>query len=415
MIRVSQGRLNLLLGSTAFALSSAGSVLLHIVLALAVFRQTGSALATSLFVALQWMPAFLVVLYRSDWEHGLPPRTRWYLLDLLAAALTLPVLLFIDGQNYLAIVLILLARGVLDQVNRINKTIAARVLFPPEKVTHYAAFLQSSYHIGIGLAAIAGVFFAQYFALETVVLIDALSFVISAALIALTRPVAVRAASAPQQRRSFAARFVEYREALASNPRLLLCSGLMPLTATFFQGTYSVLQPIFPVDHFQLGVSAVTTSYVLASVGIMLGSWSFSLYCKRSRLFDGDFRRVRRLALGGSIVAAALYLITVGAPSPLLSATCFALMILLFEFVWMMGYSGTVAYAPASGLGSVFGISFALGCLFASLLSAVLGLLLDLFGRNYLVLVALLMFAYLAGLSLLLRPERHSVALATEE
>lgn len=414
MIGLNRGRLNLLLGSTAFALSSAGSVLLHIVLALAVYKQTGSALVTSLFVSLQWLPAFLVVLVRSDWEHGLEPRVRWYLLDLVSAVLTIPVFFLADGQSYLGIMLALLLRGVVDQINRINKTIAARVLFPKEKATHYASFLQSSYHVGIGLAAVAGVFFADYFDLKVVVLISALTFVLSAGLILLTRSVAELEHADARPNGSFAARFREYRQALSSDPRLLLCAALMPLTATFFQGSYSVLQPILPVSRFGLDASAVSASYVLASIGIVVGSWSFSLFHKRVRLFERAFRDTRQLVIVCSALAAALYLGTVSAPAPLVSGVCFALMIVLFEFLWMTGYSGTVAFAPSGRLGSVFGISFALGCLFASLLSAVLGLLLDVLGNNYFYLIVLLMFAYLTGIALLLRPEEQ-IAAAIED
>ncbi|WP_455809731.1 MFS transporter [Pseudomonas koreensis] len=415
MIGLNRGRLNLLLGSAAFTLSSAGSVLLHIVLALAVYKQTGSALLTSLFVSLQWLPAFLVVLFRSDWEHGLDPRARWYLLDLLSAVLTLPIFFLADGQNYWAIVFVLLIRGVVDQINRINKTIATRVLFPKEKVTHYASFLQSSYHVGIGLAAMAGVFFASYVDLKIVVLIDAFTFVLSAGLIWLTRSITGLVKADAVSNGSLFARFREYRQALSNDPRLLLCAALMPLTATFFQGTYSVLQPIFPVSRFGLDVSAVSISYVLASIGIVIGSWSFSLFCKKFRLFERSFYNSRMLAIGCSALAAALYVGVVSAPTPLLSAVCFSLMIVVFEFLWMMGYAGTVAFAPAGRLGSIFGISFALGCLFASLLSTLLGFVLDFFGNNYFYLIALLMFAYLSCVALLLRPEQNVAAVAVQD
>lgn len=408
-MRLNRGRLNLLLASTSFTLSAAGSVLLQVVLALTIYKQTGSVLLTSLFVALQWLPPFLVVLYRSDWEHGLAPRIRWYRLDLLSAALTLPVFFLVDGGNYLAIVVVLLLRGVVDQINRINKTIAARVLFPQEKATHYASLLQSSNHVGIAVVAIAGVFFADYFDLKVIVLINTLSFVLSAVLIMLSRPVAERPYTGPPVRRSFLARLQAFHQILANDPRLLLYTLLMPLTATFFQGSYSVLQPIFPLERFGLDVTAVLASYVLASFGILLGSWSFSWWCKRVRLFEGD---TRPLVIGCSALAAVLYLGVVSAPGPLLSGACFALMVVLFGFLWMMGYSGTVALAPTGQLGTVFGIAFALGSLFSSLLSAVLGLLLAFLGNSYVYLIALLMFAYWAGIALLLWPKTCTTAVA---
>jgi hypothetical protein len=89
-------------------------------------------------------------------------------------------------------------------------------------------------------------------------------------------------------------------------------------------------------------------------------------------------------------------------PTPILSALSFTLMIAVFEFLWMMGYSGTVAFAPKGQLGSVFGISFAIGCLLASLLSAGVGQLLDYLNNDYLYLIVLLMLGYLTYISMVL-------------
>src|SRR5690606_31246472 len=111
---------------------------------------------------------------------------------------------------------------------------------------------------GIGLAAMSGVLFADYFDLKVVVLITAMTFLLSAGLIMFSRSLAPLVQVEARIDRSFPARFREYRQALSSDPRLLLCAALMPLTATFFQGTYSVLQPILPVDRFGLDVSAVS-------------------------------------------------------------------------------------------------------------------------------------------------------------
>jgi hypothetical protein len=51
MFQINRGRINLALSSAAFCTSSAGSVLLHIGLAVTVYAHTGSGLMTSLFVA----------------------------------------------------------------------------------------------------------------------------------------------------------------------------------------------------------------------------------------------------------------------------------------------------------------------------------------------------------------------------
>jgi MFS family permease len=402
MMNMNRGRLNLLLSSGAFTISSAGSVLLHIILALTVYKQTGSAFVTSIFVALQWLPAFIVVIYRSDWDHGMEPRVRWYTLDIVSAILTIPVFFLVDNNNYLGIVLVLLLRGIVDHINRINKTVAARVLFPKDKTTHYASFLQSSYHIGIGLAATAGILFSNYFDLKTIVIIDIVTFLISASLIVLSKSVEQIPPAESNQSTALFNRLSTYYKALLSDRRLLLCASLMPMTATFFQGSYSVLQPIFPLDRFNLDSPAVSASYVLASIAIVTGSWSFSFFCSKTKIFDRSFKHTQHLALGLSLVAALLYIITVIMPTPILSALSFTLMIAVFEFLWMMGYSGTVAFAPKGQLGSVFGISFAIGCLLASLLSAGVGQLLDYLNNDYLYLIVLLMLGYLTYISMVL-------------
>ncbi|MFC4160301.1 MFS transporter [Chitinimonas lacunae] len=410
MFEINRGRINLLLSTTAFTVSSAGSVLLHIVLAMAIYAKTGSGLMTSLFISLQWLPALLVVLYRSDWEHGMNPRVRWYVLDLVSAVLTLPILFLVVGEHYLPVVLLLLVRGLVDHVNRINKTVAARALFPKEKVTHYASFLQTGYHFGIGLAAIVGIFLASRVDIRLVVLIDALTFVLSAALVYFTRCVEQVDYQSTAPRKSLASRIAEYRDALAGDRRLLVCAMLMPLTATFFQGSYSVLQPIFPVQKLGLGAAAVSASYVLASLAIIAGSSSFSFFCKKYRLFERAFVHTRVLVAALSLLAAAFYLASVWTADPIVSAVAFTLMIVLFEFVWMMGYGGTVAYAPKGQLGSVFGISFAIGCFLASLLAAGVGMLLDYLGNDFVQLVGLLMALFLSVVAFAVMGEKRETA-----
>ena len=402
MALINRGRANLALSAAAFAVSSAGSVLLHIVLAVTVYHRTGSGLMTALFVSLQWLPALLVVLVRSDWDHGLHPRTRWLLLDLAAAAMTLPLLLFVEHDAYLPVALLLLLRGLVDHVNRINKTVAARVLFPKAKSAHYASFLQSSYHAGIGLAAVAGIFLAGQVELRLLVLLDAATYLVSAALIAFTRGVEAPPPAPQTPRRSLAARALEYRDALRGDRRLLACAVLPPLTATFFQGSYSALQPIFPIRGLGLDASAVSASYVLASVAIIAGSSGFALLCRKWQLYEREFTVVKTLVLLLSVLAAGFYILSVQTGHPAASAVAFFLMILVFEFVWMTGYTGIVAYAPKGQLGSVFGISFALGCFFASVLTGLIGAFLDRYGSNFTLLVSGLMAIYLALLALTL-------------
>lgn len=395
---LNQGRINLLLATLAFTISSAGSVLLHIVFAVAIYSQTGSGLLTSLFVSLQWLPALLVVLYRSDWDHGIHPKKRWFLLDGLSALLTLPVLYFVSnsGIELLPIILILLIRGVIDQISRINKTVICRFIFSKEKSTHYASFMQTGYHFGIGLAAITGIFIADKTSLINIVLIDVATFVISAVLVLLIKYNGDVDFPKSAPRMSLVQRSKDYWTSLSADKRLLFCAVITPLSATFFQGTYSVLQPIFPLEFLQLDAAAVSTSYVLASLAIFVGSSSFSFSVKKYRLFDEPFSLITNGVLVLSVLAAAAYMTTVTTTNIWLCALCFTLMVFIFEFVWMAGYSGIVQFSPQNKLGSTFGISFAIGCLFGSVAAAATGYLLDIFDNDFASAVAIFMVVYLA-------------------
>lgn len=416
MIMLDRARVNLLLGTAAFTVSSAGSVLLHIVLAVSIYAKTGSGLMTSVFISLQWLPAMLVVLVRSDWNDGVDPRARWLRLELVSAALTVPVALIPDSAGYWPIIVILLVRGLVDQVNRINKTVATRVLFPRAKATHYASFLQSGYHCGIGFAAVVGVLVADRLDVRTVAWLDALTFVAAAGLVWFTRCLEASAEAGQTvgqkaghpARQPLVARLAEYRDALAADRRLLVCALLPPLTATFFQGTYSVLQPIFPVQRFGLGPAAVSMSYVLASIGIVAGSASFSFFCRRTRLFEQPFVKVRRLTVALSAIAALFYIAAACGMSPAISGGLFLAMVVAFEFLWMMGYSGMVALAPNGRLGAVFGISFALGCFLASVQAALVGALIDRFGGRFVELVSLLMMLYLTVVIFIASSDRQT-------
>ncbi len=351
---------------------------------------------TSLFISLQWLPILLVIVVRSDWDHGMNPRTRWYLIDIASALLTLPILFFIKDFNYFAIILILLARGVLDQINRINRTVAAKILFPADKLAYYASFLQTGYHVGISVAALSGIFLKDRISLDLLIVINAATFIVSAGLILCTRCIENVTFPKFNERKTLKARMIAYKEALQADARLFYCAILPPTTATFLQGTYSVLQPIFPIKGLGLGAQEVSFSYVLATFAILLGSFTFSSFSKQYRLFDRNFLQIIMLSSSLSVLACISYLIFVSTDSPLVSAVFFTLMVFLYEFIWMNGYAGIVAFSPEGKLGTIFGITFCIGCTLASLVSALAGLLIDITNNNFVMTISIFMSLYLA-------------------
>lgn len=385
-----QGLINLILSTLAFVISSAGSVLLHIVFAATLFRSTGSGLLTALFLSLQWLPVFVVILYKSNWDDGRNPRKSWMRYDLLSAALTLPVLLFIDKPNFLMIFIILFSRGIIDHVTRILKTIASRTIFPQEKSVLYASILQTGYHFGIGLAAILGFTMSSSFSLVSVTVIDIASYIIAAILLLFVKDLYTVEVKT-QANSSFLSQMSDFKQAIMSHKKLLFCVVLPPITSALFQGTYSVLQPIFPLKILELDTDAVALSYVFLSVAILLGSTSFTIMSKKYALYEGDFSKIKFLTAFFGCISVLSYLACVSLRHPLLCAILFSVMVLAFEMLFMIGYAGVVAYSPKGQLGSVFAITFSIGCCAASLCAVLTGFILDFFAYDFTATISLFM------------------------
>lgn len=389
-----RAKLNLILSTLAFVVSAAGSVLLHIVFATTIYRDTGSALLTSLFISLQWMPLLVVLYFKSDWEDGVDPRKRWLALELIAAALTCPILLFLDEPNYVMLFVLLFLRGIVDQISRIVKTVSARYIFPPEKSAQYASIMQAGYHWGIGLAAVVSIGAGQYFTVRTAALLDIASFLVATSLLFFVRTINPTAVASKPPKAPFLARIAAYGQILMSDKRLLFCVLLPPASATFFQATYSVFQPSFPLKVLQLGADAVAVSYVLASIAIVGGSTFFAYLNKKLEFYKGDFGRTKQIIFGLSLASAVAYLGAAMSTDALMAAICFTIMIFTFEMVWMFGYAGIVAYAPKGELGTVVSITFGFGCCAASLCSIVAGSLIDALNGDFLVATAIFMTAF---------------------
>ncbi|MEA2663974.1 MAG: hypothetical protein QOI11_918 [Candidatus Eremiobacteraeota bacterium] len=386
---------NLVLSTSAFAISAGGSVLLQIVFATTIYEQTGSGLLSSLFISLQYLPALLVLIFKNDWESRGNPSRRWLRLELLAALMTCPILLFVGKPNYVMLFLLLFARGIVDHIARVIKAVAARYIFPPDKVTRYAPILQSGFHVGIGLAAVVGIATGKFFTTAAVTKIDIASFLVAAALLAFVKPFSDVASDPEPALASFRARLAEYRSMLAADRRLLFSAVLPPLSSSIFQGSYSVFLPLFPIRALGLPANAVAVGYVLVSAAILGGSSVFSYANHRYEFFKTDFVRIKRNVLWLSCASAAAYLTASVSHKFFVCAVLLTAMVFIFELVWMSGYTGIFAYAPKGRLGSIISISYGFGFCAASSCIVLTGVLLDYFKGSFPSVVAILMGIYL--------------------
>lgn len=410
-----QGKLNLVLAALAATLSSAGSVLLQIIFATTIYQSTGSGILTALFISLQWLPVLAVALFKSNWEDGKEPRSFWIKTNILAAIITFPILLFLDGPNYYALFIILFARGAFDYMEKVIRTVAARDLFPQEKVTVYAGIFQTGYHFGIAIAAIAGILLGHYFEIKTVVMINIMTFAISALLVKCTKPLRTTVIEKKEKITSVVARFQHYFSVIRLNQKIFLSAILPPLSSVLFQGTYSVLQPVYPLKALRLQPDAVAISYVLASVAILSGSSFFAWLNHRYDFFKQQYSHIVKIIFLLSCISSAAYIVCASSTTIWISALAFMLMILTFEMIWMFGYTGMVAYSPEGELGTVYGISFCIGSCVVSLCVLLTGLMIDRFNNNFSLIVVIFMAIWwLSILLFFFASKRQKTALARD-
>ncbi|MBP2195105.1 MFS transporter [Pantoea cypripedii] len=394
---------NLVLSTLAYAISSAGSVFMHIILAITVFHTTHSGAITALFVALQYMPALLVLIFKGNWEGGHSPLKKWMQLELLAALLTLPLLLFIQPIDYVVVFILLFFRGIVDNTVRVMRTITARYIFTAATVDKYAAVLQAGFNLGIGIAAVTGVLIGSKVSLHDAVIIDIFSFLLAYVLLLFVKsvnPAGSEAGTATVS--SIVSRFRNYRRLLAHDKKLMFSAVLPPLSSAFFQGSWEVFVPVFPLKVLGLGTGSIAIAYVVITAAVVIGSTIFPWLNRRMGLFRHGHRRVRRLVLLLSLCSAVFYLAGTNSTEPLFCLLMLALMGFVYQIVWMFGYTGIFNYTPQGELGAIFSISYGFGYCAGSICILLAGYCLDLFNGNFTAVITFFMLVYFAMLGILL-------------
>lgn len=388
---------NLLFLSSATFISSLGSILLQISLTFYFYESTKSALLTGILVSLQWLPALLVVFIRNNWESGSSPLLKWRVSELISVAITFLLIFFIDKSIYWIIVL-LFVRGMFDQIVRVNRTVACRYVFSSKNLQFYSSILQSSYHIGISVAAILAIVFIGKLNLKWIILVNIFTYFISIGLIGFSKILSDFPKILIGESSNILFGIKDYLSILANNKFVRIYALLFPITAIFFQGTYTVLQTIYPLQKYHITANESSMSYVVAGIAIISGSLTFTYISKKIDLYS-NFSISIIIIL--SLLTVVSYTLCLMVDDKFLALILFMLMVFIFEILWMYGYIGSVKYSPDGKLSLIYGISFSIGCFGAGLMSMILGFLLDLINNQFLKLILISNIVYMAIILLL--------------
>jgi len=295
----------------AYLVNEAGNWLGEIALAVLVFDQTGSPLATAaLFLGMQFAPAVLAPPLVARIEH-LPARVALPGLYALEAAAYAALALLAGEFALVAVVVVATLDGAVASAARaLTRALAARVLAPADQLREGNALLNLAFTAGAaGGPALAGLLVAGA-GVQVALLADAASFLAVAALLASTRSLPRAEVDTGTQgwvdRLRRGVRYVTERPSLR---RLLVAQAV----AFVFFALVVPIEVVFAKE--TLGAGDAGYGLLLASwgVGMVIGSLLFTALRRAS---------LPALLVGSTLAIGVAYLGTGAAPS--LAVACAA-------------------------------------------------------------------------------------------
>lgn len=368
---------------TGQTVSAFGSYITGIGLPLVAFFLLHATYAQiGLLTALGALPGLLLGLFIGVWVDRLPRRPIMLLADLGRAALLalIPLLAFLGLLHLVWLYVVTVLVGLLTVGFEVASLSFMPALLPPDELAEGNSRLGTSSSLAeIAGPPMAGLLISLLTA-PVAILLDALSFLVSALCIGLMRvPERPRAVSA--ERIHVWREIGEGLSVLWRNPMLRAMAAYI-CTHNFFGGAYAALYLVYAFQLFGTSPLAFSILVALGGVGALGGSFCAG-YC------------ARRFGYGRTLVASALFFGSLSFCTPL-AAGPLPLVFALMALGQLVGDSGFTVYSineislrqelvPAHLLGRVnasmhiLGNSILpLGALLAGLLSGVIGIRLTL-------------------------------------
>jgi MFS family permease len=290
--------------SGAYLVNELGNWLGEIALAVLVFDQTGSPLATAaLFLGMQFAPAILAPPLVARIEH-LPVRVALPGLYALEAAAYASLAFLVDEFALVAVIAIATIDGAAASAARaLTRALAARVLAPADQLREGNALLNVAFTAGAaGGPALAGLIVAGA-GVQVALLADAASFLAVAALLGATR--SLPRAEVETGSRGWGERLRRGIRYVVDRPSLRGLLGAQAVAFVFFALVIPI-EVVFVKETLGSGD---------AGYGVFLASWGAGMVAG-SLLFTAVRRLELSILLAGSTLAIGLaYLGTSVAPT----------------------------------------------------------------------------------------------------
>ncbi len=279
-----------------------------------VYAVTGSPLKTSIIGLIQTIPPIVLGPLIGVYVDRLPKKLILITSDVLRAILIglIPCLIPVESFTVSVLYLLVLLHAIATAVFGPALTAAIPALVPKTKFTAANALLQGTTSLGIILGpAASGLGIAAYGSQE-VLCINAVTYMLSAACLALVRFRHVRAAT-PESKSTILQDLVEgFRYSVKVQPTILLLTG----TAALYTFGTSALTALFPVfARKMLGLGPVEVGYLWSALGVGLLATSIGLLWAT----DWTIKDRMRLIMGTSVLSGLALCALTWAPDPYLA------------------------------------------------------------------------------------------------
>jgi MFS family permease len=260
----SERRALALLTASIFA-SSIGTSLLLVDISVIYLQQTGSAILSSLVYVAQYLPIVFLASVAAWLCDRLSPRTLLVTVELVTLVITIGIgALF--GRSYILVFALMLARGFLDVVMKSGRGVAAKIYLPPATLERGNNILNGGYYIGSGAGGLLGIAIIDHLTVFEISLVDAGTFLLSAALYAGLVPLRVLERSLGR-----GGAWRRTMTALARDTRLGREFTYLVLSVALMEGINPVLRVWIPVNWLGLPASGAALTQTIGLVAIAVG------------------------------------------------------------------------------------------------------------------------------------------------
>lgn len=248
--------------------SSIGTSLLLVDTSVIYLQRTDSAILSTLVYVAQYLPMILLASVAAWLCDRLSPRSLLIAVQLVTLVVSVGIgALF--GRSYVLVFALMLVRGFLDVVMKSARGVAAKIYLSSGTLERGNNLLNGGYYIGSGVGGLLGIAIIDHLTVFEVSLVNAATFLLSAALYAGLAPL-----RAPERSASRGGAWRRTLTALARDARLAREFAYLVLGVTMLQGINPLLLVWLPLKwlHLPASAAALTQTVGLAAITVGLGA-----------------------------------------------------------------------------------------------------------------------------------------------